>query len=82
MAEHSIEKLLELLNTRFPQEISAITAPYELLTFECSALKVHDIIAVLKEDVETEFGFLTDLCGIHYPEKKDSNLGLSIICIT
>lgn len=76
MADNSIEQLLELLNTRFPQEISEITAPYELLTFECSALKVHDIIAFLRDDESTEFGFLTDLCGIHYPEKIGFELGV------
>lgn len=76
MAENSIERVLELLNTRFPEEILNVTAPYELLTFECSASRVHEIISFLKTDSETAFGFLTDLCGIHYPEKTGFELGV------
>lgn len=76
MAEYSMERVLERLNTRFPQELSAITAPYELLTFECKASVVHEIISFLKEDPEMGFGYLTDLCGIHYPDRIGEELGV------
>lgn len=76
MGELSMERVLELLNSRFPQQLQNITAPYELLTFECDAASVHGIITYLKEDPELNFGFLTDLCGIHYPEKTGKELGV------
>jgi NADH-quinone oxidoreductase subunit C len=37
-------------------------------TFTVSLEAIHDIIRYLKETQGLEFEFLTDLCGVHYPE--------------
>ncbi len=76
MAELSNEILLDRLNAAFPGEIENISAPYDMLTFEAGSEKVHPIIKFLKDDKDLCFGYLTDLCGTHYPEKKGAELGV------
>lgn len=76
MAELTNDILLERLKDSFPDEMNAVSAPYDMLTFETAADKVHSIISFLKNDPELRFGFLTDLCGTHYPEKTGAELGI------
>ena len=42
----------------------------DLLTITVSKDAIHDFITYLKEDPSLQFGFLTDLTGIHYPEQE------------
>jgi len=38
--------------------------------------KIVDVIKYLYDDPEMEFRFLTDLCGIHFPDNKGKELGV------
>jgi NADH-quinone oxidoreductase subunit C len=38
--------------------------------------KIVDIIKYLYDEPEMEFRFLTDLCGIHFPDNKGQELGV------
>lgn len=38
--------------------------------------KVVDVIKFLYDDSEMEFRFLTDLCGVHFPDNKGHELGV------
>jgi NADH-quinone oxidoreductase subunit C len=38
--------------------------------------KIVDVIKFLYDDSEMEFRFLTDLCGIHFPDNKGQELGV------
>jgi len=42
----------------------------DLLSVEVPADKISAIILFLKNDSELRFHFLTDLCGVHYPDSK------------
>jgi NADH-quinone oxidoreductase subunit C len=39
---------------------------------------IHDVIRFLKEDADLNFHFLTDLCGIHYPD-NDLNHQFTVV---
>lgn len=41
---------------------------YGMLTLTVEAESIHGTLQFLKEASGLEFGFLTDLCGVHYPE--------------
>jgi NADH-quinone oxidoreductase subunit C len=43
---------------------------YGMLTITVKAEATHEIIQFLKEDHELNFGFLTTLCGTHYPASE------------
>jgi NADH-quinone oxidoreductase subunit C len=38
--------------------------------------KIVDVIKFLYDDPEMEFRFLTDLCGVHFPDNKGQELGV------
>ncbi len=39
-----------------------------ILTFDVAASKNFEVMKFLKEDPELRFNFLTDVCGVHYPD--------------
>ena len=42
----------------------------DILSVEVPADKISAIILFLKNDTELRFHFLTDLCGVHYPDNE------------
>ena len=57
-----------LLKDRFPTGILVVDSSSDMLTITVSREIVHDTIRFLKENPDLGFGFLTTLCGIHYPD--------------
>ncbi len=66
----SNEEVAERLKKQFDSAIVSVDAPFDLLTVEVSADKVHDVIAYLKDDEYLQISFLTNLGGVHYPNEK------------
>lgn len=66
-----------LLKDRFREGILTVDTATDMPTVTVSKEVVHEVIRFLKEDPETGFGFLTTLCGIHYP---DQPLPFGVIC--
>jgi len=62
--ENSI--LLQELNSKFEKSILSVDETADILTVTVAAESIKPIVAFLKND--QDFIFLTDLCGIHYPE--------------
>lgn len=42
----------------------------DVFTLEVSVDKITPVILFLKNDAELRFHFLTDLCGVHYPDNE------------
>lgn len=42
----------------------------DLFTFQASTDIIKELIFFLKENVTLNFNFLTDICGVHYPENE------------
>ena len=62
------EFVLEAITREFPDSIISVSEPYGLLTLELKKEDIKKVIHYLK-DTSLEINFLTDICGIHYPEK-------------
>lgn len=69
------EFVLEALKREFPDGICASSEPYGMLTVEVKKEDIRKVIHHLR-DSSLEFSFLTDICGIHYPENKEKELGV------
>ena len=57
-------KLIE----NFGLQVSDFVQIHDILTFEVASDSILEIMKFLKEDSTLRFNFLTDLCGIHYPD--------------
>lgn len=69
------EFVLEALTREFPDSILASSEPYGMLTIEVKKDDTKKMIHYLR-DSSLEFNFLTDICGIHYPETLDKEIGV------
>ncbi len=58
---------------RFGNEVLNFETQGGIFTFEVTSESAHDLIRFLKEDSELNFHFLTDLCGIHYPDNDNAH---------
>jgi NADH-quinone oxidoreductase subunit C len=65
-----------LLKKRFGGEILSADNSSDIPSVVVCSASLYKIIEFLKNDPEEGYGFLTDLCGIHYP---DNELSLGII---
>src|SRR5688572_10606574 len=71
-------ELLSLLQSRLGDKIIHTEDTFGMLCIEVSREDFVDTIAWLKEAPELQMAFLTDLCGVHYPDNKGKELG--IVC--
>ena len=70
-------RILALLHQLFGADsFTDVAEPYGLLTLTTTREKIHGIIAGLQQDEELKFHFLTTLCGIHYPDQLNRELGM------
>lgn len=70
------ESIVERLSAQFPGKILSHDAPFGLLSLNVPREDVIDILKWLKEDSAFQFIFLTDLCGVHFPEQSGQELGV------
>lgn len=70
----------EFVNTaiqnQFGNRILSVSEPYGMLTIETGRDNVQEIIGWLKDHQEISMNFLTDLCGVHYPDNAGKELGV------
>ncbi|MHB9143325.1 MAG: NADH-quinone oxidoreductase subunit C [Paludibacter sp.] len=65
--------LLQELKNKFENSILSVDETADIFTITIAVEAVKEMITFLKE--QHNFIFLTDLCGIHYPE-QDKELGV------
>ena len=73
--EMTNEFVTEAINREFPDAIISVSEPYGFLTIELKKEEIKKVIHHLK-DSSLEINFLTDICGIHFPENKEKELGV------
>jgi NADH-quinone oxidoreductase subunit C len=71
-----IQEILTMVRSRFESEIISADPSSDIPSIVVRSTSVYSIIEFLKNDTAAGFEFLTDLCGIHYPE---SELPLGIV---
>ncbi|MDH6252310.1 NADH-quinone oxidoreductase subunit C [Chryseobacterium sp. H1D6B] len=69
------EFVLEAITREFPETVISSSEPYGMLTIEVKKDDIKKVIHYLK-DSSLEINFLTDICGIHYPEFPDKEIGV------
>lgn len=58
------------LTNKFEDLVSNFRMEHDILTLEVASDSVKEVIRYMKEDETLRFNFLTDLCGVHYPENE------------
>ena len=71
--EHIKQRLIE----KFGDQVSGFEEPYGMLTFEAPKEMNLKILNFLYDDAALKFRFLTDITGVHYPDK--TGLELSVV---
>ena len=63
----------EKLTQKFSDKVLNFNMSKDIFSFEANPYALHEVIRTLKEDEELNFHFLTDLCGVHYPDNDDNH---------
>lgn len=75
MSEVNNNYLLKELQEKFPNEILEVSEPYGMLTLVVETHAIKDMVAFLKAHATIQMNFLTDVCGIHFPDQLGKELG-------
>ena len=73
----SHETVLERISNKFEGLIISSDISYNILTIEVKKSMTHELIKWLKDDSVLNLSFLTLIGGIHYPENKGKELGIT-----
>jgi NADH-quinone oxidoreductase subunit C len=71
MSADSVQIQDKLLQT-FGGLVYSFNQEKDVFSFEANPTKITAIVLFLKNDPDLKFHFLTDLCGIHYPDNEVS----------
>src|SRR5947207_7246290 len=61
---------------KFGDQVTNFSEPYSMLTFEAPKEMNLKVLNFLFDDNELKFRFLTDLCGVHYPDNNGKELAV------
>jgi NADH-quinone oxidoreductase subunit C len=70
----SSEFIQQKLSEKFGYAVSGFTVNYGILRFEAPKEMNLKVLNFLYDDEELQFRFLTDLCSVHYPDRKGAEL--------
>jgi NADH-quinone oxidoreductase subunit C len=63
----------EKLVQKFGATVLNFESNSDIFAFEATPQTIHDVIRFLKEEPTLNFHFLTDLCGVHFPDNDDEH---------
>lgn len=55
---------------KFGEDLSNFRMEHDILTLEATPQSAKEVIRYVKEDAVLRFNYLTDLCGVHYPDNS------------
>ena len=70
------EQIQQRLQEKFGEALHSYEQPYGMLSFTAPKEKNIEILRFLFDDAELRFQFLTDLCAVHYPDRKGEELAV------
>ena len=76
MTSISNEQIINYFETNFSGCYTLTSGNSDLLNFEVQTNQLYKIVSHLFHDEELGFQFLTDICGIHYPDQTDKEIGV------
>ena len=71
-------QIQDKLSETFGESVMHFRQEADMFTFDVAADKITSVILFLKNDETLNFHFLTDLCGIHYPD-SDVNEQFAVV---
>lgn len=63
----------EKLEQKFGNNVLNFGFQKDIFSLEATPEVIHEVIQFLKEDAAFNFHFLTDLCGVHFPENDEQH---------
>ena len=63
-------QIQDLLVATFGQSVFHFKQEKDLFSFEVEADKITAVVLFLKNEPQLNYHFLTDLCGVHYPDNE------------
>jgi NADH-quinone oxidoreductase subunit C len=63
------EKIISTVRGKHEDQVLLIEKLYDFLTITIRHDKIIEVITLLRDHPDTQFKFLTTLCGIHFPEQ-------------
>ena len=70
------EHIRQRLTEKFGEQVAGFEEPYGMLTFEGPKEINLKVLNFLFDEEDLQFRFMTDLCGVHFPDKKDNELAV------
>ena len=70
------DQIILRLQDKFGDQIYNVEQPYGMLTFSANKDLNLKVLQFLYDDTDLKFQFLTDLCAVHYPEKKGEEIAV------
>ena len=70
--------LQEKITQKFGDKVLNFAMNRDIFSFEATPEAIHEVIRTLKTEEDLNFHFLTDLCGVHYPE-NDVNHQFAVV---
>jgi NADH-quinone oxidoreductase subunit C len=64
----SNQRVQEKLLLQFEGQLGNFSEPYGFLTFQVKKEALIEVVKFLRDDNEMRFTFLTDICGVHFPD--------------
>ncbi len=64
------EDIVNQLDLKFGQQVVLMTELSDLPSFQASREQINDVLSYLKTDPALKFNFLTDITGVHYPDRE------------
>ncbi len=64
------KEIIEIIRGKFGSDIVESETDGDMPSVTVTSGSVYSIISFLKNDASAGYEFLTDLCGIHYPDNK------------
>jgi NADH-quinone oxidoreductase subunit C len=65
------EHVFNRIKEKFGGYMSNAYEPWGMLTINIDHTKIVELLTFLRDDEELQFIFLTDLCGVHWPDDKE-----------
>jgi NADH-quinone oxidoreductase subunit C len=72
----SNERVQQKLVEKFGDQLTDWGQPYGMLTFTAPNEMNLKVLQYLFDDSELQFRFLTDICAVHYPDRKGEELAV------
>lgn len=67
------KNIQEKLSQKFGGNVLNFEMQKGIFSFESTSDTIHEVIQFLKEEEDLNFHFLTDLCGIHFPDNDENH---------